>query len=413
MNTNIQQLLLKPYLLSINYLDRKFNYLNSLSKAYEIQGEKIFSPQINESNCKDIAKVFNDLVIKYGKDLFYDLYYTGTLSAEEICKLRYFSANQDFRGSREFSQLIIIYQTDPTIFDKERIYKSPEDFLKHIGITSLSQNDKRVKYAVTASRILIDENIEPYNLFEHFNNDLLKIKMFLLANPGSGFGNKKIDMFIRDMVVLKVWKNPKNFDKINVASNINTTKVALRSGILQTSIPLISSFLDIFCYQYGLIDNTNAQAWRRVWEIWKEDFPKTCIESPSLIDYLVYRVIGKEFCKEKLCEFECESKKHKFKWHSGRNKTCQICKERKAYVISKVLPCSDVDGHLVIEKIEYVSGKDAILKGIKECPFVTVCKPKETSFKKLNPPKSISILGQTGWDSARVLSGEGGGGLMS
>jgi hypothetical protein len=281
-----------------------------------------------------------------------------------------------------------------------------KEYINHrkIVITSLSQNDKRVKYAETASRILIEKNIEPYNLFEYFKNDLLEIKKFLLANQGSGFGNKKVDMFIRDMVVLKVWKNPKNFDKINVASDINTTKVALRSGILQTSIPLISSFLDIFCYQYGLIDNTNAQAWRRVWEIWKEDFPKTCIESPSLIDYLVYRVIGKEFCKEKLCEFECESKKHKFKWHSGRNKTCQI---------SKVLPCSDVDGHLVIEKIEYVSGKDAILKGIKECPFVTVCKPKEASFKKLNPPKSISILGQTGWDSARVLSGEGGGGLMS
>ncbi len=396
-----------------NSLGMEFLYFSDFHKFWEKYHKQILSPQINEINCKAIAKVFNDLVLIYGKDLFYDLYDTGTLSPEEICKLRYFSANQDFRGSREFPQLIKIYQTDPTIFDKERINKTPEDFLKHIGITSLSQNDKRVKYAQTASSILLEKKIEPYELFKYFKNDLLEIKKFLLANQGSGFGNKKVDMFIRDMVVLKVWENPKNFDKINVASDINTTKVALRSGIIQTSIPLISSFLDIFCYQYGLIDNTNAQAWRRVWEIWKEDFPNTCIKSPCLIDYLVYRVIGKEFCKEKLCEFECESKKHKFKWHSGRNKTCQVCKERKAFVISKVLPCSDVDGHLVIEKIEYVSGKDAILKGIKECPFVLVCKPKEASFKKLNPPKSISILGQTGWDSARVISGEGGGGLMA
>jgi hypothetical protein len=34
-------------------------------------------------------------------------------------------------------------------------------------------------------------------------------------------------------------------------------------------------------------------------------------------------------------------------------------------------------------------------------------------FKKLNPPKSISILGQTGWESAKTKRDEGGGGLMS
>jgi hypothetical protein len=110
-----------------NSLGIEFLYFSNFHKFWEKYHKQILSPQINEKNCKEIAKVLNDLVLKYGKDLFYDLYYTGTLSAEEICKLRYFSANQDFRGSREFSQLIIIYQTDPTIFDKERIYKSPED----------------------------------------------------------------------------------------------------------------------------------------------------------------------------------------------------------------------------------------------------------------------------------------------
>lgn len=35
---------------------------------------------------------------------------------------------------------------------------------------------------------------------------------------------------------------------------------------MTSEIPLISSFLDIFCYQYGYVDETNALAWRRVWK---------------------------------------------------------------------------------------------------------------------------------------------------
>ena len=219
------------------------------------------------------------------------------------------------------------------------------------------------------------------------------------------------------MAVLGVWKNPKNFDKIDVASDINTVKVALRSRILKTDIVLISSFLDIFGYQYVLIDIMNALAWRRVWEIWNNKYPKECIASPCLIDYFVYRIIGKEFCKESLCIFKCETENHTFKWHSGRNKTCQICfknkAKSKAYVINKVLPCTDNEGYLVIEKSDFVSGNNPLLPNLKECPFEIVCKPKTDIFKKLNPPKSISILGQTGWDSARTRADEGGGGLMS
>lgn len=50
------------------------------------------------------------------------------------------------------------------------------------------------------------------------------------------------------MVVLSIWKDYKNFEQIDVASDRNTMKVALRTGILKTEIPLVSSFLDIFCY---------------------------------------------------------------------------------------------------------------------------------------------------------------------
>ena len=400
-----------------NALDNEFEYFSDFHKFWEKYHKEILDPQIDERQCEKAADVLHNVFKKYGKTPFYELYDTFSLKPEEICRIRYFSANQDFRGSRDFEDLFEQYNDDPSIFDRNTINENPEDFLKNIGITSLSQNDKRVKYAKKASQILIDRNIEPFDLFAHFKRDLLGVRNFLLSNRGSGFGNKKTDMFLRDMIVLGVWEKPKNFDKIDVASDINTVKVALRAGILKTAIPLVSSLLDIFCYQYSLIDEMNALAWRKVWELWKQKYPDESIESPCLIDYFIYRIIGKEFCNEKLCIFECETKKHFFKWHSGRNKTCQICfknkVKNKAHVVNKVLPCTDNDGYIVIDKSDFVSGNNPLLPNLKECPFEIVCTPQNNAFKKLNPPKSISILGQTGWESAKARRFEGGGGLMS
>ncbi|MBU4501195.1 MAG: hypothetical protein KKA79_01280 [Nanoarchaeota archaeon] len=398
-------------------LDDEFAYFSEFHKFWERYHKDILNPQIDDLQCSLVADVLHKIFVKHGRQPFYELYNTHSLIPDEICRIRYFSANQDFRGSRDFEELFEIYRDDPSIFDKENINQNPEDFLKNIGITSLSQNDKRVKYAVKASQLLIDNNIEPYDLLSFCQNDIKKIRNLLINNRGSGFGNKKTDMFLRDMVVLGVWSNPRNFDKLDVASDINTVKVALRARILKTDIVLVSSFLDIFCYQYTLIDEMNAKAWRRVWEIWRRKYPSECIESPCLIDYLVYRVIGKEFCKESLYIFKCESENHTFKWHSARNRSCQICRKNKikskAYVIDKRLPCTDNDGHIVIEKSKFVSGDNPLFPDLKECPFEAVCKPKTNIFKKLNPPKSISILGQTGWESAKTKGNEGGGGLMS
>jgi hypothetical protein len=305
-----------------------YKYFSEFHKFWEKYHKEILNPHIDDVQCSLVADVLHDVFIKYGRQPFYELYNTHSLTSEEICKIRYFSANQDFRGSRDFEELFEKYRDDPSIFDKNNINQNPEDFLINIGITSLSQNDKRVKYAIKASQLLIDNNIEPYDLLSFCQNDIEKVRNLLINNRGSGFGNKKADMFLRDMVVLGVWKKSKNFDKVDVASDVNTVKVALRSSILKTDIALISSFLDIFCYQYGLIDEMNAKAWRMVWEKWKSKYPKECIESPCLIDYFVYKVIGKEFCKESLCIFQCESEEHTFKWHSPQNQTCQICYQK-------------------------------------------------------------------------------------
>lgn len=66
-----------------------------------------------------------------------------------------------------------------------------------------------------------------------------------------------------------------------------------------------------------------------------------------------------------------------------------------------------------ISNSEFVRGENSVLPNITSCPFSDVCSPKSIAFKKLNPPKSISILGRTGWDSAKTNVENGGGGLMS
>jgi len=58
---------------------------------------------------------------------------------------------------------------------------------------------------------------------------------------------KKADMFMRDMQELGVWEL-KQFEEVSVASDMNTMRIALRVGIVRVRIPLLSSFLDVFCY---------------------------------------------------------------------------------------------------------------------------------------------------------------------
>ncbi len=398
-------------------LGLELEYFSEFHKFWEKNHKQVLNPQIVQRNCEIAADCLHEVFIRFGRRPFKEVYEVGSSSLEAVCRVRYFTAPQDFRGSRNTKELLELYEEDPSSFETSYIGANPAEFLNHIGITKLSQNDKRENYLVKSAQLLIENDIEPIELFEFCERDLSKLRSLLLSNRGSGFGNKKTDMFIRDMIVLGVWTDPVNFDKIDVASDINTVKVALRAGIIKTDIVLVSSFIDVFCHQYGLIDEINAKAWRTVWESWKHRYPSECIESPSLMDYLIYRIIGREFCKDALATFRCEKHGHEFKWHSSRNRTCQTCLENnernRAYVVRTTLPCTEDLGHIYITKNPFVSGPNAVLGGITECPFTSVCKPKDPTFRKLNPPKSISILGQTGWESARTDNDEGGGGLMS
>jgi len=400
---------------SVEALGEEFEYISDFHKYWHEHHKEILNIEIDDNVCYDVATVLHEVYVRTSGRAFFEIYETDGLSNEDICRIRFLTANQDFRGSRDFEELTRVFLSDNSIFDEQVIFNEPADFVKSIGITDLSQSDKRVQFAKNISKFLLDRNVQPYDVIDCYSRDVFSLKNAIICEPNTGYGNKKADMLIRDMVVLGVWDNVTGFENIDVASDINTIKVALRTGIMKSAIPLVSSFIDIFCYQYEYVDELNARAWRKVWEIWCHKYPNEAIASPCLLDYFVYNVLGKQFCKEILCEFKCNEENHTFKWHSSRNKTCQICysngsRNKKATLIKKMLPCTDNEGNIAIRKTDFVRSNIAN-PNYDTCPLREIC--IDSDRMNLEPPKSISIKGQTGWTTAYTRKNQGGGGLMA
>ena len=406
-------------------LEKDYEYFSDFHKYWERYHEEILNCQIQDDKCAQVAEALHKEYLRTSGSAFSfvsEEYKNSNLNKEVICRIRLLTANQDFRKSMSFSKLAEKYNDDPSKFDEQNIYLAPDRFLTYIGINKLSQNDKRVKYAKKIAEFILNatknyNDDKAYHLIDSYNYDLLALRKNLIK-ANAGYGEKKTDMVLRDMVVLGIWDKDKvrNFDKLNVASDVNTIKVALRTGIISTAIPLVSSFLDIFCYQYSYMDAQNAQAWRRVWEIWRQKYPQDEIGSPCLLDFFVYNVVGRQFCKINLYKYECETGKHTFYWHSSKNRTCQTCYKNhrlgvKAHLIDRVMACRRPadESQIAIGRTKYVENlPDSVKNNYDFCPFHDICE-----HTNLMPPKSISILGQTGWNSAYSRKGDGGGGLMS
>lgn len=153
----------------------------------------------------------------------------------------------------------------------------------------------------------------------------------------------------------------------------------------------------------------SEKAWRHIWEIWSEKHPNEHIASPCLLDYFVYNVLGRQFCRERLCYFICENG-HKFANDGARSKYCPSCLQEKRIkvptkLLSRNLPCINTDGEMIIKNTDFVNSK-IIKPALTQCPLKTIC--DAYGKKNLMAPKSISILGQTGWDSAYSEKDTGG-----
>ncbi|MBQ7243141.1 MAG: hypothetical protein IJS52_02950 [Bacilli bacterium] len=388
-------------------IDRDEAYFSEFHKYWESHYKEIIGASISIPQCTKVAEALHKVYQATSGKAFRQVNDMCGLSKQDFCRVRLLTANQDFRGSRNNGDIIDVFNSNRGLFDLDAIIRNPAAFVSAINGSRLSQTDKRVEYAQRIAQFIKDCGTnDPFQVIDYFGRDLLKFKEALIGYQGAGYGNKKADMLIRDFVVLGVWENCINFDQINVASDVNTIKVALRTGILQTEIPLVSSFLDQFCYQYGYIDSMSASAWRKVWEIWQEKYPEEKVESPSLLDFLIYDSVGRQLCKSgALKELSCV-KGHTF--FASRKKKCPTC-GAETVVVRSYLPCDIPQGKDFVHSTAlYESG--LFVPNIDECPFKAVC--DEYSKKYLDAPKSISIYGQTGWTSSYAIKGKGGGGMM-
>ncbi len=391
----------------------RINSFSDFRNFWEAHHREIINARIDREQARLAAQALNNAIVSYSPGLLKVIHYTQGLSPQAIAQVRFFTANQDFSEPPEnpFGR----YLDDPSQFDADVIADSPAEFLNFLGMTRLSQTDKRLDFAKNAAAFLISNGITAFEIAQHFSNNAVQLREALVNAPNMGYGLKKANMFIRDMVELGVWPNLSTFDRVDVASDINTMKLALRTGILKTDIPLISSFLDIFCYQYGYIDEMSAQAWRVVWEEWNRSHPETAPSSPCQMDFLLYR-IGREYCDENVVSYECWDG-HLFFYFGARLQYCRICKQsgRKtlAQGSARVLPCQIDSEKLPRENGVLLLSDNNLLRtfdGI--CIFEGTCKPRSSDFKALNPPKSISIKGQTGWTNSYAYRDKGGGGMM-
>ncbi|MDP3105118.1 MAG: hypothetical protein Q8M95_10995 [Candidatus Methanoperedens sp.] len=391
----------------------ELKYFSEFHKFWETNHKEIINVKISTEQAQLVAQALSNAIRKYGEKILGVTHQTSGLQPKAIAQVRFFTANQDFREPPEnqFGK----YFDDPTRFDAQEIADNPEDFLKFLGTTRLSQTDKRLDFARNAANFLLEKNITAFDIAKYLNNDAAQIREALVNTANMGYGFKKANMFIRDMVELGVWPNLTNFDKIDVASDINTMKLALRAQILQTDIPLLSSFLDIFCYQYGHIDEMSAKAWRKVWEEWKNFDPSTVPLSPCQMDFLLYR-IGREYCKELIVQYECLNR-HVFYHFGAQLKNCPICNRKKDKISAnpkkRLLPCQLESSELPRENNKLLLREDNLLRIFDgKCILESVCNPKAKDFCALNPPKSISIKGQTSWTSSYADREKGGGGMM-
>jgi len=337
-------------------------YFSEFHKFWEENHRQVLDLYVDNRQCRLVAERLETNYRPFSPSSIMDL---RDLSPEQVANTRLFTAIQDF-GFGLGEDYYNLARQRPYLFDPRELTAHPEyinELLKQLGVSDY-QPDKRIEWIRRCVAILNERfGGTAYNIGKMYNFDAMEIRDFLVkANIGMDI--KKADMFLRDMQEFGIWKLQK-FEEVSVAPDMNTMRIALRTGIVHTRIPLLSSFMDVFCYQYSAVSDEVSKAWRRVWELWRE-FPNNhSVSSPAYIDFLIYN-IGRHCCKQnkRRCEIQC------------------TLKEQEKCVLNR----------LTLKKC----GGWCIFKGI--------C---DADRRKLNPPKSISVFGRYGWTTS--YSNEGGG----
>jgi len=337
-------------------------YFSEFHKFWEENHRQVLGVYIDDLKCRMVAERLESNYRPFSPSSIMDI---ESLRPQQVADARLFIAIQDF-GFGLGQDYYDLARRKPHLFNAEEILRHPTyagQLLTHLGVADY-QPDKRVEWIKRCAKLLVDKyGGTAFNIGKFHNYDAAEIRD-ALVNAKIGIDVKKADMFLRDMQEFGIWKL-KRFEEVSVAPDMNTMRIALRTGIVRTRVPLLSSFMDIFCYQYGLISEETNRAWKRTWELWREIPDNHSVSSPAYIDFLIYNM-GRRCCRQKRrrCEVQC------------------TLKQQRKCVLHR-LALTDCNGW---------------------CIFKGICDEDE---RKLNPPKSISIFGRYGWTTS--YSDEGGG----
>ena len=121
----------------VSELGQEFPYFSSFHKFWHKHHKEILDLQISLEACEKVADALHEVYDRTKGKAFKEIYDTNGLDKEDICRVRLLTANQDFRGSRNFKDLSKIFIDDPTLFDEYSIVNNPEEFVKSLGIIML------------------------------------------------------------------------------------------------------------------------------------------------------------------------------------------------------------------------------------------------------------------------------------
>ncbi|MBC8275691.1 MAG: hypothetical protein H8E40_12085, partial [Chloroflexi bacterium] len=292
------------------------DYISRFHKYWERNHEAILGLSIDDAQCLRLAKILEPV---YAQPQDYPQYLTKPpitregISDRAVANVRFFTAIQDFKinihkgGRNPFGQ----FKEHPEWFSAADLVENSGlvgDFLQYLEATG-SQGDKRRKWMIAAAKFLIEEfDGDAYNILAACDRDAGTIRDKLASAGYLGYSYKKADMFLRDMAEWGVWHYTENAHLVDVASDSNTMRIALRTSIIKTKIPLLASYLDVYCYQYSAVDTRAANAWRRVWESWADIPNNHRPPTPASMDFLLYYSVGKQICRPtpkcNICPFD-------------------------------------------------------------------------------------------------------------
>lgn len=367
-----------------HFRDEELQRVSDFHRFWEEHHADLLAARTDAGQAALAAEALHKTIQTHGRELLGLPELGGGLTKQAIAQVRFFSTPHVFRS--RCAPCFDRYRVDPEQFSAEVIAADPEAFVTFMGLQAQSQTDKRAMYARKCAEFLLEHECDAYGLASRFGNDAAALRDALMTYTGMGYGLKKANMFIRDMYEAGVWPTLAGLDRIDVASDRYTMAVALRTRVLTTRMPLVSSLLDIFCHQYRALEAATAPAWRSVWAIWREDHPDTCPASPCLMDSLLYR-IGRDYCKAFLFPYRCANG-HAFYHFGGGKKRCAVCHEPVERG-TPVFPCQvergqlprQADGSLLLNDSNLLFALDGV------CLFEDVCKPKHNEFSSVAVPK--------------------------